>query len=169
MGALKILLLSDTHGYFDETIFDFVKKSDCVWHAGDFGEGELVERVKSVKPLLGVYGNIDGMNIRSEFPEVLNFETEGINVLMKHIGGYPGRYAPGVKQLLKEKKPDLFISGHSHILKVQKDKDLGILHMNPGAAGRSGFHAIRTMIRFEIIDSTIKNIQVIELGKRSRG
>ncbi len=168
MGSLKVLLLSDTHGYFDETIFDFVKESDCVWHAGDFGEGEFVERVKSVKPLTGVYGNIDGRNIRSEFPEILSFEMEGVKVLMKHIGGYPGRYAHGVKQLLREKKPDLFISGHSHILKVQKDQDLGILHMNPGAAGRSGFHAIRTMIRFEIIDSTIKNIQVIELGKRSR-
>ncbi len=162
---VRIGLISDTHGYLDDAVYTHFAHCDEVWHAGDFGPG-VVEELKAFKPLRGVYGNIDGHEIRSEFPEVLQFTIEGVNVMMKHIGGYPGRYAPGVKAEIQQQKPQLFISGHSHILKVIYDDKLSCLHMNPGAAGKHGWHKIRTLIRFVIDGKDMKQCEVIELGNR---
>ncbi len=163
---MKIFLLSDTHGFIDEQMQDLIHEADEVWHAGDFGDYQVANRIQELRPLRGVYGNIDGREIRAQYPEQLFFDCEGLKVGMIHIGGYPPKYAPGVKKILQEKRPEIFISGHSHILKVVKDHDLDLLHMNPGAAGKQGFHRIRTALRFEILDGEVKNLQAIELGKR---
>ena len=162
----KILLLSDTHGYLDDAILTHVANADEVWHAGDIGTIELTDRIAKIKPLRAVYGNIDGHVLRSAFQEDLIFTCEGINVFITHIGGYPTRYSKGIKEKLMIHRPDLFICGHSHILKVIRDQQLRLLHMNPGAAGIHGFHKIRTMLRFEISDGKIQNVEVIELGLR---
>lgn len=162
----NILLLSDSHSYLDDRILDYAAQADEIWHAGDFGNIEVVERLEALKLLQAVFGNIDDAKIRSEFPEVNIFKCEEVKVLMTHIGGYPGKYAPGIKQKLIDEKPKIFISGHSHILKVMYDKDLGILHLNPGACGKSGWHKVRTMLRFVIDGSEIKDLEVIELGAR---
>lgn len=162
----KIGLLSDTHGYLDETIFKHFEKCDEVWHAGDFGTDELVKQLQDFKPLRGVYGNIDGANIRMQFPEVLRFKCEDVDVMMTHIGGYPGKYAPAIRKELFADPPKLFISGHSHILKIIFDEKLQCLHMNPGAAGKQGWHKVRTLIRFTIDGDLMKDCEVIELGKR---
>ncbi len=164
----KIGLISDTHGYLDEGVFRHFAGCSEIWHAGDFGSLSLAEELsqKSGLPVRGVYGNIDGGDIRSVYPEELSFTCEGVRVYMKHIGGYPGRYAPGVKQRLQQEKAGLFISGHSHILKVQYDAALACLHLNPGAAGRQGWHRVRTLLRFAIDGDTIKDCEVIELGSR---
>lgn len=164
----RIGLISDTHGYLDETIFEHFNNCDEVWHAGDFG-AEVVESLKSFNPfktLKGVYGNIDGIDIRSEFPEQLVFMCEEVKVMMRHIGGYPPRYNPATKKELLIHQPQLFIAGHSHILKVMYDDKLQCLHMNPGAAGKHGWHKMRTVIRFVIDGKNIKDCEVIELGKR---
>lgn len=161
---MKILLLSDTHSYIDDRILEYAKNADEIWHAGDFGNLEVIDKLKKAGKLRGVFGNIDDDKIRAEFSEIAIFECEKVKVLMIHIGGYPTKYAPRVKQLLKEEKPQLFISGHSHILKVMYDKDLEILHLNPGAAGKHGWHKMRTMLRFEINGEKIENLEVIELG-----
>lgn len=158
----KILLLSDTHSYLDEEMMKYIKQADEVWHAGDIGSIEIVDAIKKETPLRAVYGNIDNAKIRSEYPLWNSFETEGVKVLMTHIGGYPGRYAKGVKEKIREENPDLFISGHSHILKVMPDKKHNLLHMNPGAAGKSGFHKQRTMLMFNIDNGEIKDLQVVE-------
>lgn len=162
----KIGLISDTHGYLDEKVFEHFKNCDEVWHAGDFGSKELIEQLKAFKPLKGVYGNIDDNSIRHEFPEQLVFTCEEVKVMMRHIGGYPPKYNPETKKQILEQQPRLFISGHSHILKVMYDEALHCLHMNPGAAGKQGWHKVRTLIRFVIDGKEMKDCEVIELGKK---
>lgn len=162
----RIGLLSDTHHYLDDAIFRHFEQCDEIWHAGDFGTAEIAEKLKNFKPLRGVYGNIDGYDIRSEFPEQLIFTCEEVKVLMKHIGGHPGRYAPGIKETILKEQAQLFISGHSHILKIVYDEKLKCLHMNPGAAGNQGWHKIRTIVRFTVDGKNMKDCEVIELGKR---
>jgi putative phosphoesterase len=163
---IRIGLISDTHGYLDDAVFKHFEQCDEVWHAGDFGNNELIEQLKAFKPLRGVYGNIDGTDIRMEFPEVLRFTCEEVSVLMIHIGGYPGKYTPLAKAQLSAQPTQLFISGHSHILKVIYDDKLRCLHMNPGAAGKSGWHKVRTLIRFVIDGKDMKQCEVIEMGPR---
>ncbi len=162
----RIGLLSDTHGYLDDSVFQYFAECDEIWHAGDFGTLELSDRLAAFKPLLGVYGNIDGQDIRTVHPENQFFECEGMNVWMTHIGGYPGRYPAKIKEKLQINRPDLFICGHSHILKVIPDHQFKLLHLNPGAAGKHGWHKMRTMIRFSISDKKIHNLEAIELGMR---
>ena len=162
----RIGLISDTHNYLDESIFEHFKDCDEIWHGGDFGSSAIADALKKFKPLRGVYGNIDGNDIRSEFPEVLKFSCEDVKVLIVHIGGYPGKYSPVAKKEIINYQPKLFISGHSHILKVMYDDKLQCLHMNPGAAGKHGWHKIRTIIRFVIDGSDMKDCEVIELGNR---
>ncbi len=165
---IKIGLLSDTHGYVHpETARIF---GDCheIWHAGDFGNMEVIDRLEAIKPLRGVYGNIDGQAIRQNFPEILRFNCEGADVLMTHIGGYPGHYAARVREIIRFKPPHLFISGHSHILKVMHDPANKLLHINPGAAGISGFHLVITMLRFTIAEGTIKDLEVIEFPRNKK-
>jgi hypothetical protein len=163
---VKILLLSDTHGYIDDVMLKHCAWADEVWHAGDFGNIEVANAIRNVKPLRGVWGNIDGKDIRNEFPLDNRFEAEQLNVYITHIGGYPGKYEARVRKILSENPPQLFICGHSHILKVMPDKQYNFLAMNPGAAGISGLHKIRTMLRFEIKKGKILKPKVIELGRR---
>ena len=163
----KILLLSDTHGYIDDQILKFVKQADEVWHAGDIGNLEVTDTINKLKPLRAVYGNIDDKDARLQFPLDNKFRVENVTVWMTHIGGYPNRYNSRIKDELKNIKPKIFISGHSHILKVQYDKKLGLLHLNPGAAGKHGFHKIRTMLRFDLESGEIKNMEIIELATRA--
>ena len=162
----RIGLLSDTHSFLDETIFEHFKHCDEIWHAGDFGNIEVINKLAAFKPLRGVFGNIDDASIRSVYPEDLFFTCEAVNVFIRHIAGYPGRYAPGVKDKILKNSSGLFISGHSHILKVMYDDQLHCLHMNPGAAGNHGWHQVRTIIRFDIDGKEMKNCEVIELGSR---
>lgn len=162
----KILLLSDTHSYIDDRILEYAKNADEIWHAGDFGNLEVIDELKKVGKLRGVFGNIDDAKIKAEFPEINIFECEKVKIFMIHIGGYPNKYAPKVRQKLKDEKPQIFISGHSHILKVMYDKELEILYLNPGAAGKHGWHKTRTMLRFEINGDKIENLEVVELGIR---
>jgi hypothetical protein len=162
----KILLLSDTHSYIDDQILKFVKQSDEVWHAGDIGTLTVLDEIKKLKPVRAVYGNIDGAEIRKELPLNNRFIIEDVDVWITHIGGYPNRYDVKIKAEITKNPPKLFISGHSHILKVMFDKQLKLLHMNPGAAGKHGFHQVRTMLRFEVDKGEISNLEVIELGKR---
>lgn len=161
----QIGLISDTHGYLDEAVFRHFADCDEIWHAGDFGP-DVAAPLAAFKPLRGVYGNIDGKDIRAEYPEHLRFQCEAVDVWMTHIGGYPGRYAPQVKREIYTKPPMLFISGHSHILKVVFDDKINCLHINPGAAGKSGWHQKRTLIRFCISAEKIHTLAVIELGNR---
>lgn len=160
----KIGLMSDTHNFLDEAIFDYFKNCDEIWHVGDFGTSVLADKLKDFKPLRGVYGNIDGYDIRSVYPEQLVFMCEEVKVMMRHIGGYPPRYNPESKKEILIHKPQLFVSGHSHILKVMYDDKLKCLHMNPGAAGKHGWQKVRTLIRFVIDGAEIKNCEVIELN-----
>ena len=162
----RIGLISDTHNYLDDAVYRHFEACDEIWHAGDFGTSAIAEALQAFKTLKGVFGNIDGQDIRSHFPEVLSWTCEDVTIYMKHIGGYPKRYAPGVKQALMAEKAKLFISGHSHILKVIYDDEIGCLHMNPGAAGNQGWHQVRTLIRFTIDGANIKDCEVIELGKK---
>lgn len=162
----RIGLISDTHGYLDETVFKHFEQCDEVWHAGDFGGEEVAARLKEQKVLKGVYGNIDGQDIRTVYPQQLVFMCEEVKVMIRHIGGYPPKYNPETKKELLIYQPQLFISGHSHILKVMYDDQLNCLHMNPGAAGKQGWHKVRTIIRFVIDGKDMKNCEVIELGPR---
>lgn len=162
----KILLLSDTHSYIDAAILKHVKQADEVWHAGDIGSLEVTDAIKALTPLRAVYGNIDDKTLRNEFPEHQRFTCEGVEVWMTHIGGYPPKYNNRVATALKANPPRLFICGHSHILKVMPDKNLKLLHMNPGAVGTHGFHKVRTMLRFTIDGTTIANLEVIEFDRR---
>jgi len=176
----RIGLIADTHHFLDETIFVHFKDCDEVWHVGDFGTSELVHGLTSRLTMLaadagqtgrqtilrGVYGNIDGQDIRKDFPEQLVFMCEGVKVVMRHIGGYPPKYNPETKKELLIHQPQLFISGHSHILKIMYDDKLNCLHMNPGAAGKQGWHKVRTIIRFIIDGTEMKDAEVIELGNR---
>ncbi len=162
----NILLLSDTHSHLDERILEYAQQVDEIWHCGDFGNMEIVEQLEKIKPLRGVYGNIDNHTIRASFPEVLRFTCENVEVLMIHIGGYPGKYSPLAKTEIQKQAPKLFISGHSHILKAMYDQKNSLLHLNPGACGKSGWHKMRTMMRFQINSDQIENLEVIELGTR---
>ena len=164
---MQIGLLSDTHGFLDEAIFTYFDQCDEVWHAGDFGVVEVLDRLKAFKPTRGVFGNIDGSEIRSELPQDLHFRCEGVRVYLTHIGGYPGSYDARAKRELDEHKPDLFICGHSHITRIMRDPKRKLLHMNPGAAGRIGWHTTRTALRFRIEGQKIGNVELIELGARS--
>ncbi len=163
---MKIGLLSDTHGYLDESVFKHFEKCDEIWHAGDFGSIAVIDTLEAFKPLKGVYGNIDDKEIRMRYPENLRFDCEKIDVWMTHIGGYPGKYSSLVKPEIYNNPPKLFITGHSHILKVQFDPKIQCLHLNPGAAGKQGWHKVRTLMRFDINEDKIENLEVIELGNR---
>lgn len=162
----KILLLSDTHSHIDDTILKYVKLADEVWHAGDIGDLKVTDTIKKLKPLRAVFGNIDNHEARLEFPLNNRFLCEGVSVLITHIGGYPGKYSPAIREEITKNPPKLFICGHSHILKVMFDKKLNCLHMNPGAAGISGFHQKRTMLRFEIDGEKIQRLEIIEIGDK---
>jgi putative phosphoesterase len=161
----KIGLLSDTHSFLDDAVFKHFENCDEIWHAGDFGNIEVADKLAAFKPLRGVYGNIDGADIRLTYPENLGFTCENVDVWMTHIGGYPDRYSPQVKREIYTKPPALFISGHSHILKVIYDKKINCLHINPGAAGKQGWQKVRTLIRFCITADKIHNLDLIELQK----
>jgi len=162
----RIGLISDTHDFLDDAVFKHFANCDEVWHAGDFGTAAIADALKAFKPLRGVYGNIDGPDIRNEFPELLQWTCEEVNIMMLHIGGYPPKYNAKSKLLIQQNHPQIFISGHSHILKVIYDNTLSCLHMNPGAAGKYGWHTVRTLIRFVIDRKDIRDCEIIELGKR---
>ncbi|MBS7562903.1 metallophosphoesterase family protein [Mucilaginibacter sp. Bleaf8] len=159
----RIGLISDTHSYLDEAVFEYFKECDEIWHAGDFGTLELADKLAAFKPLKGVYGNIDDKDLRAVYPENLRFKCENVDVWMTHIGGYPDRYSQAVKKTIYTDPPNLFISGHSHILKVLFDKKINCLHLNPGAAGKQGWHKVKTLMRFSITGSRIHDLEVIEL------
>ncbi len=163
---MKIGLISDTHSYLDKTVFEHFKDVDEIWHAGDMGIHQVMDDLEAFKPVKAVWGNIDDPDMRHRYPEHNRFDCEGLDVWMTHIGGYPGRYSSRVRNELKNNPPGLFICGHSHILKVMPDKELGLLHMNPGAAGHHGFHFMRTLLRFDVEEGKVKNLEVVELGKR---
>ena len=166
----KIGLLSDTHGYLDPKIFEHFKDCDEVWHAGDIGSESLAEALENFKPLKAVYGNIDDIPLQTRYPEDLHFVCEQVKVWITHIGGIPPNYNPRVKKILKENVPDIFICGHSHVLRIKRDANLhNMLYVNPGAAGNQGFHAMKTLIRFNISETRIEKMEVIELGKRGVG
>jgi len=161
---MKIGLLSDTHAYWDERYATYFADCDEIWHAGDIGSITVADQLAKIKPFRAVYGNIDGHLERLRFPRYLFFECEGVSVLMTHIGGYPGHYAPEIINQLNEFRPKLFICGHSHILKVKFDAKRQLLHVNPGAAGKQGLHAVRTLVRFELTEGKILNLEVVELA-----
>lgn len=160
----RIGLISDTHGFMPTTIEKYFKSCDEIWHIGDVGSLEIIHKLKKINHVKGVYGNIDGQEIRQLFPKNLRFKCEEVDVWLTHIGGYPNKYSIDVKQEIEKNPPDLFISGHSHILKVMFDHKLNLLHINPGAAGKYGFHKIKTIVRFTIDKKKIKDLEVIELG-----
>lgn len=159
-------LLSDTHGWWDEKYATYFASCDEIWHAGDIGSADVALRLSAIRPLRAVCGNIDGYPVRQMYPKTLHFTVEDVSVMMTHIGGYPGRYEPAIRAELYETKPQLFVCGHSHILKVMFDKRLNCLCMNPGAAGKSGFHTVRTLMRFVIDGADIRDMEIIELAKR---
>lgn len=162
----KIGILSDTHNYLSPSIFDYFSECDELWHVGDFGSVRISSELAAFKPLKGVYGNIDGYDLRKIHPLHQRFSCEGLRVWMTHIGGYPTKYPLGIKEALKENPPDLFVCGHSHILKIMRDKELNMLCINPGAAGKEGFHKVQTIVRFQIDAKIISKMEVIELGER---
>ncbi len=163
----EIVLLSDTHNFLDEKVLKHVREADEVWHAGDVGTIAVCQAITELKPLRAVYGNIDGQDIRKEYPEHLRFACEQVSVYMTHIGGYPGKYSPAALAEIQKDTPKLFICGHSHILKVQFDQKYQVMHMNPGAAGISGFHQVRTLLRFKVDKDKIIDLRVVEMGKRA--
>lgn len=166
---MKIGLLSDTHSYLDDKMLSYFEEVDEIWHAGDFGSWQVIEQLRNFKPLLGVFGNIDNQEIRNEYPEQLRFNREGLDIWMIHIGGAPPRYNPKVKKVLQQNPPHVMVCGHSHILKVMVDPQLNkMLYLNPGAAGKQGFHKMRTMLRFELNNGKPANMELIELGKRGK-
>ncbi|MBQ7181417.1 MAG: metallophosphoesterase family protein [Bacteroidaceae bacterium] len=161
----RIGLLSDTHGYWDDRYLEYFESCDEIWHAGDIGSLELALRLQEFRPLRAVCGNCDGGDLRRMFPVKLCWDCEGAEVLMTHIGGYPGHYDPSIRQQIYARPPRLFISGHSHILKVQYDKQLNLLHINPGAAGLQGWHQVRTLVRFTARDAAFEDLEVIEIPR----
>jgi putative phosphoesterase len=163
----KILLISDSHGWLDEKLIKHIKNCDEVWHAGDIGNIKFCKNIESLKPFKAVYGNIDGHDLRSQFGENECFSCEEVKVVMTHIGGSPGKYPARVKDLLNIHKPNIYIAGHSHILKVIYDHQFQLLHLNPGACGIQGFHQVKTALRFEINTKEIKNLEIVEFGKRN--
>ena len=162
----RIGLLSDTHSYLDDKVFDHFAECDEIWHAGDVGDATVLDRLEAFKPLRAVYGNIDTTEIRERAPLNQVFTVGGMKVLMTHIGGYPGRYTPRVRKLLDEEQPNVYVCGHSHILKVIMDKKRQCLHLNPGACGKHGFHKVRTLLRFSISGGRVADMEVVELGNR---
>ena len=164
----KIALISDTHSFLGDDVISHLRNVDEIWHAGDVGSLETLEELESITKVRAVYGNIDDHRVRAALPLDLEFDCEGVQVLMTHIGGYPGRYTKRVKQLLNERRPDLYICGHSHITKITRDHQLDLLHMNPGACGIIGFHLFRTFLVFECASGKIQNVQLVELGKRGK-
>jgi uncharacterized protein len=164
---LRIALLSDTHNYLDPKLFKYLEACDQIWHAGDIGTISIAQELALIKPFIAVYGNIDGSDVRREYPKNQDFMCEQVKVFMTHIGGYPTRYNHEALAEIKRNRPQLFICGHSHILKVQFDKTYNLLHMNPGAAGVHGFHKVKTLLRFTIDQDKIKDLEVIELGTRA--
>ena len=160
----RIGIISDTHSCWDDKYLIHFAGCDEIWHAGDIGSPLIVDRLSAHCPVRAVCGNIDGRDMRLRFPEVLRFKVEECNVIMTHIGGYPGKYSPAIRNILRNEKPQLFIAGHSHILKVMYDKEIGCLHVNPGAAGRQGWHAVRTLVKLTIDGSDIKDLEVVELS-----
>lgn len=168
----QIGIISDTHGFLDERVFHHFKDCHEVWHAGDVGSVDIITKLEEFKPLRAVYGNIDGGSVRIRCPEHQHFVCEGFNIWITHIAGYPGRYAwpflQSLRNITAKEKPDLMVCGHSHILKVIKDNQHGMLTLNPGAAGRSGFHQVRTLIRMQLHNKEIKKMEAIELGSRSK-
>ena len=164
---MKIGLISDTHGFLDPKVFGHFRNCDEIWHGGDFGDMEVAKALEDFKPLRGVYGNIDDKDLQSRFPEDLWFKCDGLTIWMTHIGGAPPRYNPRIRKLLTTQVPDIFICGHSHILRVARDPAYGgMLYINPGAAGNQGFHYMKTLVRFELEEKEVKNLEVIELGRR---
>jgi len=164
---MRIGLLSDTHSHLDPRIFEHFKECDEIWHAGDIGDASLIDQLESFKPVKAVFGNIDDKILQARFAEDLYLNCEGVNIWITHIGGTPPNYTPRIKKLLHEKSPDLFICGHSHILRIKRDPAFNnMLYLNPGAAGNHGFHQIKTIVRFEILKKEIKNMEVVELGRR---
>ncbi|MBF0598091.1 metallophosphoesterase family protein [Faecalibacter rhinopitheci] len=161
----KILLLSDTHSYIDDRILEYAKQADEIWHAGDIGDISVMDQLEKIKPVRAVYGNIDDHTVRAVYPLNNRFTLEGVDVWITHIGGYPGKYNPKIKNDILSNPPKVFICGHSHILKVMPDKNLGLIHLNPGAVGKHGFHHVRTMLRFELDNGKIQNLEVIEFKK----
>ena len=158
--------MSDTHSHLDKGVFKYFEECDQIWHAGDIGNVETADRLEAFKKFRAVYGNIDGGELRLRYPKELHFECAGITVWMTHIGGYPGKYPKYIHGRLKWYRPTLFICGHSHILKVMRDQEIGCLHLNPGACGVYGFHKTKTLLRFSIINQKIKDLEVVELGPR---
>lgn len=160
----RIGILSDTHGWWDEKYARHFSDCDEIWHAGDIGSTLIIDRLESICPVRAVYGNIDGQEARLRFSETLRFKVEECNVILKHIGGYPGKYDPSIRVLLYKEQPQLFVAGHSHILKVQYDKVIDCLHVNPGAAGKQGWQQVRTLIKLTIDGKNVKDLEVIELA-----
>jgi len=158
----RIGLLSDTHAYFDKRLYNFFGNVDEIWHAGDIGSEEVYKKIKKFKPVRAVFGNMDGPPLRLKLKEIERFDCEGVDVFLTHIGGYPENYAPNIKDIIEKCPPKLLICGHSHILKIMKDKTLNLLFINPGAAGKSGCHTLQTAARFEIDNGEIKNLEVVE-------
>lgn len=165
----RIGLMSDTHGYVDPKIYDYFKDVDEIWHAGDVGSLEVIDELTAFKPVRGVYGNIDDHLVRATWPKVLHFECEGMQVLMTHIAGKPYRYNPEAYTQIQEHKPGIFVCGHSHILLVQFDKTINALWLNPGACGYKGFHQVKTILRFTVDRGTVKDMEVVELGPKTKG
>lgn len=165
---MQIGIISDTHSHMDNSILEALQGCGEIWHIGDLGDIEILHLLENIAPVKGVFGNIDDQKVRSVWPLDLQFQSGGMKVYMTHIGGYPGKYPARVKSLIEEHQPDVFLSGHSHILKVMPDKQFNLLHINPGAAGHHGFHTIRTVVRLKIGDGKIENLEVVELGRRGR-
>jgi putative phosphoesterase len=161
-------LLSDTHGFLDDAVFSYFSECDEIWHAGDFGSITVLRDLQAFKPLRGVFGNVDGADVRAEAPFDMEWDCEGVQVYMTHIGGYPGNYDARAKKELARRKPALFVCGHSHILRIARDPALGLLHMNPGACGHHGWHTMRTMLRFSVSTGKIGDVEAVELGPRGR-
>ncbi len=164
----RIGLMSDTHSFLDDKVYKYFEQCDEVWHAGDIGSIELADKMEAFKPFRAVYGNIDNAKLRQRYPLDLRFECDGLDVWMTHIGGYPKRYSKRVREQMPLNPPQLFISGHSHILKVMPDNQFGLLHINPGACGNHGFHQMKTLVRFSIDAGEIMDLEVVELGKRGK-
>jgi len=163
---MRITLISDTHSYLGQDVQDALAGCDEIWHAGDVGDSIIIDQLNAIATTRGVFGNIDDTEVRALWPENQLFIVDGVKVFMTHIGGYPGRYNARVKQILEIERPDLYICGHSHILKVMPDQTRNLIHMNPGACGHHGFHVIRTILRFNILDKKVRDVEVVEFGRR---
>jgi putative phosphoesterase len=165
---VRIGLLSDTHGFLDDAVFTYFNECDEVWHAGDFGTPDILDRLQQFRPTRGVFGNVDGGELRAALPQDLFWDCDGLAVYMTHIGGYPGNYDARARREIERLRPALFICGHSHILKVTRDPARGLLHMNPGACGHHGWHLVRTMLRFSVDAGKISGVEAVQLGPRGR-